>query len=82
MEIILSTEQYQKLSDKALAAGFDDASAFVHALADQPPVDPRGAMSREELLASVAQLRAADAAIDAGQGISLHDAAKQISDKR
>lgn len=78
MQIDLPTDTDPIVFDKAAAAGFgDDVAAYVAHLIvmDDPTTDPRGVLSETELRQSVAELEAADATIDAGQG---HDARQAL----
>lgn len=86
MQIQISEEQYRKLTQVALTAGFEDVSAFLRSLADgvatkEYPADPRGSLLDEQIEESVAQLKRADAAIDAGHGVDLEDAIESIASK-
>lgn len=79
--IQLSDDQFQQLEVRAHAAGYTDIAALLSALAGEPFEDPRGQLTDQQLRQSVAELEAADAQIDAGQGIDADEAFRRIADK-
>lgn len=81
MQIELSNELYDMLAHKATVAGYESVPAFVEALAKEPTHDPRGDLTEQQLAESVVRLRAAEAAIDAGQGIDGEEAMRRIGKK-
>ena len=74
MQIDIPDDRFEKLTQRAQAAGYADVPAFISALAGEPFEDPRGPMTEEELRQSVAELEAADASIDAGGGRDAREA--------
>lgn len=81
MDISIPDDQYEKLAERAVAAGYADLSSFFEALAGEPLDDPRGPLSEQALRQSVAELDAADASIDAGKGVDAEQALMQIAEK-
>lgn len=81
MEISIPDDQYEKLNERAVAAGYADVPTLIEALAIEPIDDPRGPLSEEALRQNAAELDASDASIDAGHGIDAEDGLGQISEK-
>lgn len=81
MQIEISNDEYEKLSAKAIAAGYADVTAFVKALAIEPTEDPRGTLSDNELAASLEMLRESEQDIAAGRTQDMHEALREIADK-
>lgn len=81
MEISIPDDQYKKLSQRAVAAGYSDVPALIEALAEEPLDDPRGRLTEEKLRQSAAELAAAETSIEAGQGIDAELAMQQIAHK-
>jgi hypothetical protein len=79
MEIIIPDDKFKKLTARARAEGYPDATALIESLAEEPAWDPRGALSNEQLNESVAELRASDVSINAGRGIEADEALRQIA---
>ncbi len=79
MQIQIPDEQYDKLTLRATAAGYEDVAALIAAMAEESTVDPRGTLSQSELRESVAKLKQADASIDAGKGIEAEEALRRIA---
>jgi hypothetical protein len=79
MEINIPDEKFQKLTERAHAEGYPNAAAFIESLAEESVLDPRRPLSDAQLSESVAQLRAADASIDAGQGLEASEALRRIT---
>lgn len=80
MDISISDDQYEKLNQKAIAAGYDDAVAFIAALAGEPTGDPRGPLSDKELRESVAALEQSREDVAAGRSRDFKDALQDIAD--
>lgn len=80
MDIPISEDQYQKLNQRAIAAGYDDAIAFIHALAEEPAEDPRGTLTDEELRESIAALEQGREDVAAGRSRDLREALQDIAD--
>jgi hypothetical protein len=78
MEITIPDDKFKKLTERARAEGYPDATALIESLAEEPAWDPRGPLSDAQLNESVAQLCAADASINAGRGIEADEALRQI----
>ena len=81
MDIPISEDQYQKLNRKAIAAGYDDATAFITALADEPTEDPRGDLSKEALRESVAALEQSREDVAAGRTRDSSESLREIADR-
>jgi hypothetical protein len=81
MQIDIPGDQYEKLTAKAQAAGYDGVPAFIKALADEPTDDPRGPLSAEELSASLDKLRESEADIAAGRTEDMRLALRQIAEE-
>lgn len=81
MEISIPDDQYEKLNERAVAAGYADVPTLIEALAIEPIDDPRGPLSKQALRESVAELEIADASIDAGHGIEAEEVFRRIAAK-
>ncbi len=79
MQIDIPNDDYQRLASNAAAAGFANLAAYVIALADAAPVDPRGTLSADELAASVADLKISFADEAAGRTHDFRDALREIA---
>jgi len=82
MQIDIPQDQFDKLSERAVAAGFGSVPAFLQALANSPVVDPRGTeLSEQQLRESVAMIERGNSQIDVGEGVDLDDALRKIAEK-
>ncbi|MEN1680596.1 MAG: hypothetical protein AAGJ46_13490 [Planctomycetota bacterium] len=81
MELSIPDDQYQRLSDRAQAAGYASVPALIEALSSTPTEDPRGPLTATQLDESLAELEAADAQIDAGEDVEAEAAFQQIASK-
>ncbi len=81
VSIPLSDDQFQKLNERAQAAGYADLPAMLHAFANESSEDPRGELTDEELSQSIAELEQADAQIDAGEGVEAEETFRSIAAK-
>jgi len=79
--IQVSDDQFRRLSAAALAAGFQDVSAFVAYFADESVEDPRGSLSEAQLRQNVAAMERGEAELDAGGGQDMKNAISEIADK-
>lgn len=82
MEINIPDDQYERLNERAVAAGYADVPTLIAALAVEPINDPRGPLGEQALRQSVAELEAADASIDAGHGIDAEEVFRRIAAER
>lgn len=81
MEIVIPDEQYEKLTERAVAAGYADVPSLIEALAIEPIDDPRGVLNEEALQQSVTELEAAEASIEAGLGIDAEEALHRVAER-
>lgn len=81
MEISIPDDQYEKLNERAVAAGYADVPTLIEALAIEPIEDPRGPLGEEALRQNAVELDAADASIDEGHGVDAEDALCRITEK-
>ena len=81
-EIQLSEDQYDKLMQHAVAAGYADVSAFLGALAHEPHIDPRGELSDQELRESAAECDGALEELKSNGGRDLREGLLEIGSKR
>lgn len=82
MQIDLSSEQYAKLTEVAISAGYGDATALVKALVEEPTVDPRGPLTDQERRDSLAQIDRSMAEFDAGGGQDAEEAFLKMASRR
>ena len=80
-DIQFSDDQFQRLYAIAMAAGYQDVSAFIASFADEPIEDPRGSLSEEQLRKNVAAMERGEQEIDGGGGHEMRDAIIEISVK-
>ena len=81
MEIIISEAKAAKLTERARAAGYENAEQIIDALIAEPIEDPRGELTPEELRESAAVIARANEEIDAGGGVDAEEAFRQIGKK-
>jgi len=79
--IELPDAKYQKLSQQAAAAGYDDVAAFVEALADEAAFDPRCEMTDAELRQSAAECNRINEAMKAGAGHDAREALQKLGNE-
>ncbi|MGL4513065.1 MAG: hypothetical protein ACRCT8_08220 [Lacipirellulaceae bacterium] len=79
MHIEIPNDDYERLATGAAAAGYADVTAYVIALADAAPVDPREPLSDDELADSVARLQASFADVEAGRTQDFREAMRDIA---
>jgi hypothetical protein len=82
MQINIPQDQYDKLTQLAIAAGHEDVPAFIASLAAEPAADPRGTMNDTELRASAAACKRGIAEVNAGRGSDFRDAMLEIGRER
>ncbi len=80
--IPISDDGYEKLTAAALAAGFADVSAFIHAMVGEQILDPREPMRDDELAESLSECDQAIADFEGGAGNDAEQAIRDIGRKR
>lgn len=79
--IQLNDDKYQKLSEQAAAAGYENVGAYIEALAEDAAFDPRCGMSDDELRASAAECDAIAKRMEAGNEHDARQALTSLGDK-
>lgn len=79
--IQLNDDKYQKISEQATAAGFQDVAAYIEALAEQAAFDPRCGMSDDELRASAAKCDEIAQRMEAGEERDARNALTELGNK-
>jgi hypothetical protein len=73
--------KFEKLSEQATAAGFEDVVAYIEALANEADFDPRCGMSDEELRQSAAQCNSINERMKAGAERNAREALTELGDQ-
>ncbi len=81
VNIQLSDDQYDKLTQVVRVAGYSDVTSFLAALSAEPTEDPRGEMSEAELQDSISMIERGHSDINEGKGIEVDKAFQKIADK-